>query len=202
MIRRPPRSPLFPYPTLFRSMGMTGELAPKASSSGPAALAAPTPVLVITAARRPVARAKPSAIAAAPCSVRAGTRRTPASRAMASKIGMLWTLMMPKAVSTPAAFRLSRTSSPPVRCTLDSLAGGQSLAAHSESPAAHAEPFHRFARPGECCRRACEACHGRSRAKRNLRVLSSGKFAQEAADGGIEGRGLFLVREVARFGDD
>src|SRR5919202_3048801 len=130
---------------------MSGEEAEKASSSGPAALAAPTPVLVSTAARRPVARAKPSAIAAAPCSVRAGTNRTPPSRASASKIGMLWTLMMPKAVSTPAAFKLSRTSSPPVRCTLARLAAyayedpGRHLRRIRQ---AHGHRRHRAARPG------------------------------------------------------
>src|SRR5262245_3621164 len=67
---------------------------------------------------------------AAPCSLRVGTRRTPPSRASASKMGMLCTLMMPKAVSMPAALRQSRTISPPVRCTASSLAGADQELAH------------------------------------------------------------------------
>src|SRR5256885_6903653 len=33
MIRRPPRSPLFPSPPLFRSLGIDGELAPRVDTA-------------------------------------------------------------------------------------------------------------------------------------------------------------------------
>src|SRR5215475_14122875 len=90
-----------------------------ASTSAPAALPAAVPVLVTTTPRPPVTRAAASAMDAAPASPRAVTKRIRPARWNASRIGMLWMLITPKAVVTPQFERNVAIRSPTVPRTSD-----------------------------------------------------------------------------------
>src|SRR3970282_2116852 len=54
----------------------------------------------------------------APCSCRTLTVVIPPSRVIASYIGRLWTLTIPKTCSTPSALSVRATPSPPVICSI------------------------------------------------------------------------------------
>src|SRR5437764_8076857 len=80
----------------------------------PAALPAAVPVLVTTRPSPPETRAAASAIAAAPASPRAVTKRIRPERWNASRMGILWMLITPKAVVTLQLSRNALTRSPTV----------------------------------------------------------------------------------------
>ena len=86
-------------------MCSTGLPAVSASACAPAALPAAVPVEVMQTPSPPVTRAWASAMFIAPASPRAGTKRIRPCRAMASRIGMLWIEITPKAVVTPISAR-------------------------------------------------------------------------------------------------
>lgn len=89
-----------------------GVPAKRASTRPGTVLEAPGPVLLITTPIAPVARASPSAMCAAPVSPRVITMRIRLFSVMPSIMGMLWTEIMPKTVSTPLWARKSATRCP------------------------------------------------------------------------------------------
>ena len=91
-----------------------GVPAVSASTSAPAALPAPVPVLVTHTPSDPVTRAYASAMLQAPASPRAETNRILRRVLKASRIGMLWMEITPNAARVPHCSRKRTASSPTV----------------------------------------------------------------------------------------
>ena len=95
----------------------SGVPAVMASTIAPAALPQPVPVLVTHTPSVPLTRAYASAMLQAPASPRAETKRIFWRVWNASRMGMLWIEITPKAARTPHCSRKRAASSPTVmRC--------------------------------------------------------------------------------------
>ena len=98
--------------SIWLVMCSTGLPAVRASTCAPAALPAAVPVDVKQTPSERVTRAWASAMFIAPASPRAGMKRMRPWRAMASRIGMLWIEITPKACVTPRSASAPAIRSP------------------------------------------------------------------------------------------